>query len=150
MSCPRFNCTLVLLMAAVVFWLPCFANAADGPLRSPWDLHPVTATDTAYACPAAPALPHNFATNSYYTDSHHSIIDQNLKKKYEASVATVDDFSRVVVKAADAYQTAGSRAAAQCVSTLLDNAAQQKTLTGSMDGGQASYVQGWNLGAWAV
>ncbi len=150
MSRPRSSRKLFLLIPAVVFWLPPFANAADGPLRSPWDLRPVTATDAAYVCPTAPTLPHNFATNSYYTDSHHSIIDQDLKKKYEASVATVDDFSRVVVKAADAYQTTGSRAAAQCVSALLENAAQQKTLTGRMDGGQSSYVQGWNLGAWAV
>lgn len=54
------------------------------------------------------------------------------------------------MKAADAYQTKGSRAAAQCVSTLLSDAAKQKTFTGRMGSNQAYYVQGWNLGSWAV
>ncbi len=97
-----------------------------------------------------PQLPHNFQTNSYYVDAQHSIPDPELKKQYEDSVAGIDDFSRAAVRAADAYQTKGSRAAALCVATLLESAANQKALTGTMDGGQASYVQGWNLGAWAV
>jgi len=126
------------------------ASAAESPLRSPWDLHPVTATDAPFTCPPAAQLPHDFATNSYYTDSHHSIPDPALKKKYEDSVAGVEDFSRAVVKAADAFQMKDSRAAAQCVVSLLESAAKQKTLIGNMDGHQASYVQGWNLGAWAV
>jgi poly(beta-D-mannuronate) lyase len=126
------------------------ASAEENLLRSPWDLHPVTATDASFTCPSAPQLPHDFGTNSYYTDSHHSVIDPNLKKRYEDSVAGVDDFSRDVVKAADAFQTQGSRAAAQCVASLLASAARQKALAGNMDGHQASYVQGWNLGAWAV
>jgi len=127
------------------------AAAADKtPLQSPWDAHPVVVTDAPYTCPAVPELPHNFSTNSYYTDAHHSIIDPALKKKYEDSVKGIEDVSRAVVKAADAYQTSGSRAAAQCVVELLNSLAEQKVLTGRMDGGQASYVQGWNLGAWAV
>ena len=65
-------------------------------------------------------------------------------------MAGIEDFSRAVVKAADAYQTTGSRTAAECVFGLLDAAARQKTLTGEMGTGQASYVQGWNLGAWSV
>ncbi|MGO9086229.1 MAG: alginate lyase family protein [Candidatus Sulfotelmatobacter sp.] len=134
----------LLLMAAS------YACAGDSPLRSPWDLHPVTATDAALTCPAAPQLPHDFATNSYYTDSHHSVIDPVLKKRYEDSVAGIEDFSRVVVKAADAFQTTGSRGAAQCVASLLESAARQKTLAGTMDGHQAFYVQKWNLGSWAV
>jgi poly(beta-D-mannuronate) lyase len=125
------------------------AHAADS-LRSPWDAHPVAATDAPFTCPAVPQLPHDFATNSYYTDSHHSIIDPELKKRYDDSVAGIDEFSRAVVKAADTFQTTGSRAAAQCVASLLEGAAKQKALAGTMDGHQASYVQGWNLGAWAV
>jgi poly(beta-D-mannuronate) lyase len=110
----------------------------------------VTSTQAPYACPAASPLPHNFATNSYYIDARHSIPDPVLKKRYEDSVAGIEEFSRAVVKAADEYQTTGSSAAAQCVFSLLDSAAQQKVLTGTMGGHQASYVQGWNLGAWAV
>jgi len=127
-----------------------YARAADSPLRSPWDLYPVTTTDAAFACPAAPQLPRDFSTNSYYTDSHHSIVDPALKKKYEDSVAGIEDFSRAAVKAADAFQTTGSRAAAQCVASLLESAAKQKALAGTMDGHQAFYVQKWNLGSWAV
>lgn len=142
-----------LLRCVAAVWtcaFSCVSLSGKTPLQSPWDAHPVAATDAAYACPAAPQLPHGFETNSYYTDEHHSIIDPTLKKKYEDSVAGIENFSRTVVKAADAYQTTGSKAAAQCVFALLHAAAQQKTLTGTMEGGQASYVQGWNLGAWAV
>jgi poly(beta-D-mannuronate) lyase len=55
-----------------------------------------------------------------------------------------------VVTAADAYRATGSRAAAECAVNLLVAAAERKVLSGRMDGHQASYVQGWNLGAWAV
>jgi poly(beta-D-mannuronate) lyase len=127
-----------------------YAHAGDTALRSPWDLHPVTTTDTPFTCPTAPQLPHDFATNSYYTDSHHSIVDPALKKKYEDSVAGIEDFSRGVVKAADSFRTTGSRAAAQCVASLLESAAKQKALAGKMEGNQASYVQKWNLASWAV
>ena len=125
--------------------------ARDASLRSPWDGHPaVAATRTSYNCPATLQLPHDFATNSYYIDSHHSVIDPALKRKYEDSLAGVEDFSRAVVKAADTFRTSGSRLAAQCVAVSLENAAKQKTFAGKMEGHQASYVQGWNLGAWAV
>jgi poly(beta-D-mannuronate) lyase len=123
---------------------------AKPPLQSPWDTHPITLTDAPYNCPAAPKLPRDFATNSYYTDPQHSITDPALKKKYEDSVATIEDFSRDMVKAADAFQSTGSRASAECVVGLLESAAKGKALAGTMDGHQASYVQGWNLGAWAV
>jgi poly(beta-D-mannuronate) lyase len=140
---------MVWALLVVLAGIP-WASAADNPLLSPWDIHPVAATDAAFTCPAAPQLPHDFSTNSYYTDRHHSVVDPVLKKKYEDSVAGVEDFSRAVVKAADAFQTTGSRAAAQCVTVLLESAAKQKALAGTMDGHQAFYVQKWNLGSWAV
>ena len=142
-SCFFPICLLVMANASL-------ASAGEAGLRSPWDLHPVSLTDAAYICPAAAQLPHDFATDSYYSDSHHSVIDPVRKKKYEDSVAGIDGFSRDVVKAADAYQTTGSRAAAQCVSALLENAAKQKAMTGDMDGHQAAYVRKWNLAAWAI
>lgn len=144
MNCGRRQfCALFFVAASCV-------SADTVPLRSPWDDHPVAATDAPYTCPAAPQLPHDFATNSYYIDSHHSVPDPVLKKKYEDSVAGIENFSRAVIKAADAFQTTGSRAAATCVTSLLGSAADQKALAGVMEGHQASYVQGWNLGAWAV
>ncbi len=126
------------------------AGAQQAPLRSPWDSQAVALTDVPWSCPALPRLPHDFATNSYYIDAHHSVIDPVLKKSYQDSVAPIEGFSRAVVKAADAYRTKGSRSAAECVATLLAGAAEQKALTGDMGGHQASYVQGWNLGTWAV
>jgi poly(beta-D-mannuronate) lyase len=139
----RLTCLVLVLFS-------CFRASAKDALRSPWDPRQVALTDEPYTCPSAMPLPHNFGTNSYYVDEHHSIADPALKKQYQDSVAPIDDFSRAVVKAADAYQTAGSRAAASCVVSLLGSAAKQKALAGTMDGHQASYVQGWNLGAWAV
>jgi len=127
-----------------------FARAADAALKSPWDLHPVAVTDAPYACPPVPKLPHDFSTNSYYIDSHHSVIDPVLKKRYDDSVAGIDDFSRAIVKAADVFQTTGSRAAAECVVTLLAGAAKEKVLAGTMESYQGTYVQGWALGAYAV
>lgn len=126
------------------------ASAGEAPLRSPWDLHPVAATDAAFTCPSPPPPPRDFATHSYYSDSHHSIIDPALKKSYDESVAGINEFSRAVVKAADSFQTTGSRAAAQCVASLLEGAAKQKSLAGAMQSNQASYVQGWSLGSFAV
>jgi poly(beta-D-mannuronate) lyase len=128
---------------------PC-VGAQRTPLRSPWDSHVATMTDTPWSCPALPRLPHDFATNSYYIDRHHSVIDPELKKRYQDSVAPIEGFSRDAVTAADRYWTGGSRSAAECATALLAGAAAQKALTGSMDGHQASYVQGWNLGSWAV
>jgi len=125
-------------------------SAAQAPLKSPWDAHPVVPTEALWTCPPAPKLPHDFATNSYYIDSKYSVIDPALKKKYEDSVAGIENFSRAVVSAADAWQTEGSRSAASCAVALLANAAEQKTLAGTMKGNQAFYVQGWNLGSWAV
>ena len=142
----RFRIAALLVQVA----LAVCASAQRTPLRSPWDSQVVTVTDTPWSCPVVPRLPHDFATNSYYVDSHHSVIDPVLKKRYEDSVAPIEGFSRDVVTAADAYRTKGSRSAAECVTALLAGAAAQKALTGSMDGHQASYVQGWNLGSWAV
>jgi poly(beta-D-mannuronate) lyase len=138
------------VVVAFVWPALCLSFPGGPALQSPLDAHAVAATDAPYSCPPAPELPHSFATNSYYVDEHHSVTDPALKKKYEDSVAGVENFSRAVVKGADAYQITGSRAAAQCVYTLLDSAAKEKTMAGTMDGNQASYVQGWNLGAWAV
>jgi poly(beta-D-mannuronate) lyase len=139
------------LLVSTAFVLLCVsAKANDSTLRSPWDLRTVSPTDAAYTCREVPALPRDFAASSYYTDSHYSVIDPVLKKRYEDSVSPIETVSRVVVAAADAYQAKGSLDAARCVSTLLENAAKQEALAGKMDGPQAFYVRNWNLGSWAV
>lgn len=143
----RASQSLMLFFCLASF---CSLSVAKEPLRSPWDLHPVALTGDSYTCSAMPQLPHDFGTNSYYTDAQHSVPDPALKKKYEDSVAGINDFSRAVVKAADAYQTTGSHDAARCVIDSLDAAAKTKALTGAMSTSQAYYVQKWNLAAWSV
>jgi poly(beta-D-mannuronate) lyase len=138
------------LVLGVLLTLMAYARAADTSLRSPWDSYPVTANDASFSCPSATPLPRDFATNSYLIDSQHSIADPLLKEEHKESVAGIQDFSRAVVKAADAFQTKGSRAAAECAASLLKSAASQEALAGRMEGHQAYYEQGSNLGAWAV
>jgi len=142
--------SLRFLIIVLVWAGLCSIARGKTTLQSPWDSHPVISTGAPYTCPTAPQIPHNFAANSYYIDQRRSIPDPVLKKRYEDSVAGIEEFSRAVVEAADGYRTQGRSAAAQCVFSLLASAAHQKVLTGTMDGHQAAYVQGWNLGTWAV
>src|SRR5215469_706052 len=134
------------LMTLLVFSSPSFATDS---LRSPWDV-PIPTADAAYGCPAAPPLSPDLAVDGYYSDEHHSIVDEARKKAYDAATAPLTDISRAVVKAADAYRTTGNQRAAECVITLLDAAAKGKALTGQMKTGQAIYVQGWNLSSWSI
>jgi len=63
MNCPS-RCTWILLALFSVT----AAYARDSALRSPWDSYPITTNDAAFCCPAPAPLPHDFATNSYFTD----------------------------------------------------------------------------------
>ena len=124
-------------------------SAATDRLRSPWDA-PITSSETPYSCPSAPHLARDLDVDNYYLDSHHSIVDEARKKAYEAGSEPFTNLSRLVVHAADTYRESGSQPAAECVISLLDTAAKDKVLTGHMMTGQASYVQGWSLSAWAI
>jgi poly(beta-D-mannuronate) lyase len=135
-------------VAGIVVGLASTGVASDG-LRSPWDAA-VTSTEAAYSCPAAPHLAHDLNVDSYYSDSHQSIVDEARKKAYEQGSESFTNLARQVVRAADAYRATGSQRAAECTITLLDTAAKDKALTGRMMTGQASYLQGWSLSAWAV
>ena len=132
----------------VLFACASFSFAADS-LHSPWDA-PVTSMETTYACPVAPHLSQDLNLDSYYSDERHSVVDEAKKKAYEEGSAPYTNFSRAVVKAADAYRTDGSQRAAECAITLLDTAAKEKVLTGEMKTAQAVYVQGWSLSSWAI
>jgi poly(beta-D-mannuronate) lyase len=125
-----------------------FSFAGDS-LRSPWDV-PVNTTGAPYSCPAAPHLSQDLAVDSYYSDEHHSIVDEARKRAYDAATAPFTDFSRAVVKAADDYRSTGNQRAAECVIALLDTAAKDKVLAGPMKTVQAIYVQGWSLSSWAI
>jgi len=138
-----------LLWPALVLVSCASFSVAGDSLRSPWDA-PVNTADAAYNCPAAPHLSQDLAVDSYYSDENHSIVDEARKKAYDQASAPYTEFSRAVVKAADAYRATGNQRAAECVITLLDAAAKDKVLAGSMKTAQAIYVQGWNLSSWAI
>lgn len=125
----------------------CSAQAA---LRSPWDTTPVKLTAAPYPCPAPIHLSPNLTTSGFYSDAHASIIDPAKWAAYQKSSGPVKELGNVAVAAADAYQSTGSRAAADCVLRLEKTAALDMALTGKMSSNQAYFVQGWVVGALAI
>ena len=123
---------------------------AQGPLQSPWDVHPVAVSAKSYSCPTVKVLPKDIAAADFYSDAKHSIIDPEREAAYKAASAVYTDLSRDAEKAADEFQKTGSAQAAACVMKLLDAQAQAQAMTGSMSTNQANYVQNWTLGALAV
>ena len=142
------------LLAAVFLFVFLMTSArsyaADSPLHSPWDSHAVTLTDQPYTCSAPAPLPRDLQIGSYYTDSHHSIIDPARKEEHDAIQKPITDFGRELAKAADDYRSTGSRTAAQCVIGLLEGAARLGVLAGKMMSSQAYYEQGWALSSWSI
>jgi poly(beta-D-mannuronate) lyase len=138
----RLSALLLLLL------LPMAAQGAR--LRSPWDGKPVKLTDAAYACPAIQHLSPDLTTNRFYSDSKSSIIDPVKWKEYVATAGPYKNLGQVVVDAADAYRTTGSREAARCAIDHMVAAAKDGVFTGKMSSGQAYYVQGWVIGAAAI
>jgi poly(beta-D-mannuronate) lyase len=126
------------------------AAAGAAPLRSPWDGHPVTATDAPYACPPIVHLSPDLTTDGFYSDSKSSIIDPAKWKAYAESSGPYKNLGQVVVDAADAWRSTGSRAAAACAVSHMETAARDGVFTGKMSSHQAYYVQGWVIGAIAV
>jgi poly(beta-D-mannuronate) lyase len=124
--------------------------AAQAPLRSPWDATPVKLTNAPYDCPAPIHIPPDLTTSGFYSDSHASIIDPAKWAAYQRTSGPVKHLGNITVKAADAYQTTGSRQAAECVLRLEKTAALDHALAGKMSSNQAYFVQGWVVGAMAI
>jgi poly(beta-D-mannuronate) lyase len=126
--------------------------APAAPLRSPWDGNPVKLTDVPYSCSPLAHVAPDLVTDSFYRldDPTHSIIDPAREEAYRKSSGTVKDVGTAIVKAADAYRTTGSRAAARCAVSQVLQMAEDKSLSGKMSSNQAYYVQGWIAGAVAV
>jgi poly(beta-D-mannuronate) lyase len=138
------------MIACTVSSCSAAAQTNSAALKSPWDAQHITPSYIPYVCPPAPDLPHDFTTTRYYSDSKSSIIDPVLKKRYDDSVAPVRTYSTALVNAADAYQQTGNLSAARCVIQSLHAMAAHEVFSGKMGSGQAVYVQGWNLGSWAI
>jgi len=142
-SNPQFYLSILNIFIA----LPAVAAT---PLRSPWDLHPVAITDRPYTCPAPVHVSPNLTSSGYYTDAHHSVIDPEAQEQYKEAAAPYQEVTRRIIQAADEYQTTGSRAAAECAALLIDTAAKDRFLAGTMNGSQSFYVQKWLVGAIAI
>jgi poly(beta-D-mannuronate) lyase len=142
------------LVAVLATTVPLLALAqiciAQAPLRSPWDATPIKLTDAPYTCPEPIHISPDLTTSGFYGDAHASIIDPAKWAAYQKSSGPVKHLGNVTVRAADAYQTSGSREAAECVLRLEKTAAQDKALTGKMSSNQAYFVQGWVVGAMAI
>jgi poly(beta-D-mannuronate) lyase len=115
------NLRLPLIASALLIFLgvPCRADR----LKSPWDTTALPLTDAPYACPDPPPFSRSLDTEGYYIDAHHSVIDPAKREAYEKASAPPTHLGQWTTQAADAYLRHGSRAAAQCVYTLLSAAA---------------------------
>lgn len=135
-------------VAIILFLVPIAAPADQ--LRSPWDGKPITITDASYDCPAPPPFTKTLDVDGYYTDAHHSIIDEKKREAEEKATEAPTHLGQWTGQAADAYLTKGSRSAALCVFSLLDAAARAHAWSGEMPTGQGHYEQKWLLAAVAV
>ena len=134
----------ILLLACT----PTLARAAK--LLSPWDNRPVTQTDAAYDCPATPPFASKLDVESYYIDKNHSVIDPKKLEAYQQATDASTHLGQYATLAADAYLDKGSRAAARCVYSLLDAAAEAKAWTGKMPSNNGVYNQNWLLSGTAI
>jgi poly(beta-D-mannuronate) lyase len=121
------------------------AGAREDVLRSPWDSRKIALTVAPYDCPAPPRFTNTPEIGVYFTDSHASVIDQKKKAECDKAADAYLQLSRAATLAADAYLDKGSRAAAQCVYSLLDAAAKAVAWDGKMDNFSGVYVQNWVL-----
>lgn len=135
-----------LLLVAVCSASP----AAAAQLQSPWDLHPVALTDRPYSCPASSHLSPDLTSHGFYADKHHSVVNKEEKEEQDELTAPYKETVSNITHAADAYQTTGSRAAAECAASLIDTAAKDRFLAGTMNGNQSYHVQKWLVGAIAI
>jgi poly(beta-D-mannuronate) lyase len=119
-------------------------------LRSPWDDLPITLTDAPWDCPQPPPFDKTLYAESYYTDAHHSVIDEKKREAEEKATEAPTHLGQWSGLAADAYLTKGSRAAAACVYSLLDAAATAHAWSGEMPTGQGHYEQKWLLAGAAI
>ena len=120
-------------------------------IRSPWDGHPVAATEVAETCPQLQPVPADLTTDGFYKigDATHSIIDPKRMEAYTQSSGPPKAAATAIVREADRYRTTGSHGAAVCTISMLEQMARANAMGGHMSSGQAYYVQGWLAGSMA-
>ena len=134
------------LVAGMLVWLAVTAHA--GRLRSPWDGLNISPTDAPYTCPAPPAFAKTLDIEGYYTDKQNSVINPKKLAAFNAATAGPTHLGQYTTVAADAWLSAGSRAAAACVYSLLNAAAQAGAWTDKKP--QIAAMQNWMLSGTAI
>jgi poly(beta-D-mannuronate) lyase len=103
-----------------------------------------SAAPLALACSAPPPASIDIDANSYYSDSHHSVIDPVLRARNIANTKPIEDFLGQVARDANAQ---GDPA---CALAWLESWAGKKALLGKLSSEQAYYVRKWTLGGMAL
>jgi poly(beta-D-mannuronate) lyase len=104
----------------------------------------------AMACAAPPPAVIDIDANSYYSDSHHSIIDPVRKARNEAATRPVDAMLATVSTAASAWQLRRDPADARCALDWMAAWAGQNAMLGVMTTEQSFYTRKWALGGLAL
>lgn len=118
--------------------------------RLGWGLMFAFAAQAGLACEAPPPAVIDIDANSYYSDSHHSVVDPVLKAHNEAATKPVNDFLTVVARGASAYQAKRKASDAECVRSWLDAWAGQDAMLGKMTTSQSYYTRKWALASLAL
>ncbi len=135
----------------VLVGIACVAMGAQTrKLKSPWDGVRASSTDAPYACPAPPVFAKTMDVDGYYIDKQYSIIDPKKLEAFNEASEGPTHLGQFATKAADAYLTRGSRAAAVCVYSLLDAAARADAWDGKMPQLVGVYMQNWMLSGTAI
>lgn len=104
----------------------------------------------AMACTGVPPAVIDIDANSYYSDSHHSIIDPVRKARNEAATKPVDEFLGAVARSATAWQAHHIDADARCALDWLSSWAKQNAMLGAMTTEQSYYTRKWALSGLAL
>ena len=104
----------------------------------------------AAACEAPPPAVIDIDANSYYSDSHHSIIDPVRKARNEAAIKPVDRFLDRVAHSASAWQQRHDESDARCALGWLSSWAAQGAMLGAMTTEQSYYTRKWALSGLAL
>jgi poly(beta-D-mannuronate) lyase len=129
---------------------PIFRHAVRRPALAAAFLLLALAGRQALACGAPPPAVIDIDANSYYSDSHHSIIDPVRKARNEAATRPVDEFLATVARSASAWQQRHDDGDARCALDWLSSWAAHKAMLGTMTTEQSYYTRKWALSGLAL
>lgn len=129
---------------------PLFPGIARRTLSSAAVLLLALAGGQALACGAPPPAVVDIDANSYYSDSHHSIIDPVRKARNEAATRPVDEFLGTVARSASAWQQHHDESDARCALDWLSGWADKGAMLGTMTTEQSYYTRKWALSGLAL